>query len=320
MKVVVVPTNREEIKDFLDDWGPVKDWDEIIVVEDNPTKTLDLGLEHHYSWQEIQDDLQKDSWIISRRDSAIRCYGFLVAYRLGATYTFSLDDDCRHLQGKWCADHVSRLDYTDCWVESVLGQRTRGMPYENLGDLENVMFNMGLWTGIPDFDSIQSLSEKNQNTEFQPPECDRIIPRGQYFPFCGMNFAFNSEATPLCYFPLMGEGSPFSRFDDIWFGIIAKKICDHLGWHMSVGRPFVEHLKLSNRFDNLVKEAPGIKFNEEFWQIIDDMELNKNDALGCMREIANQLEHRSLYIPQLGLAIQTWCDVIEGIKNERETC
>jgi len=309
MKALVVPTNREDaIKAFLKAWEPVKDWDITIIIEDHAQKSFDLGVDHHYSWSEINDDLGENSWIISNQDSAIRCYGFLQAYRMGAEYIFSLDDDCYPCTLPWCQEHIKRLSSTPKWTESILGQRTRGLPYDNRGILDNVMFNVGLWTGIPDFDSVQSLGCIVPN-DFEPPAYDRIIPKGQYVPICGMNLAFKREATPLCYFPLMGTSSPFSRFDDIWFGVIAKKICDHLGWHISVGRPFIEHIRMSDKFDNLVKEAPGIKFNEEFWEIIDKIELTSKTPHGCMLEIGNKMDHTSIYISQLGWTIRLWANL-----------
>ena len=45
-----------------------------------------------------------------------------------------------------------------------------------------------------------------------------------------MSLAFRIEALPLMYLPLMGEGQPYDRFDNIWGGVIAKRVCDHLGW------------------------------------------------------------------------------------------
>lgn len=309
MRALVVPTNREDaIKEFLYAWELDKDWDITIVVEDRPAKSMDLDVEHHYSWAEINEDLGQDSWIISNQDSAIRCYGFLKAYRLGADYIFSLDDDCHPCTLPWCQGHIDRLTCTPRWTESILGQRTRGLPYDNQGVLDDVMINVGFWTDVPDLDSIQSIGQPS-NTCFKPPEYDRIIPNGQYAPMCGMNFAFKRAATPLCYFPLMGLSSPYSRFDDIWCGIIAKKICDHLGWHISMGKPFIKHTRLSNKFDNLVKEAPGIKFNEEFWEIIDKIELTTNTPHECMRELGNKMDHASLYVAQLGLAIRVWADL-----------
>ena len=48
-----------------------------------------------------------------------------------------------------------------------------------------------------------------------------------------------------------------------------KKICDHLGLDVSIGKPTVFHQRASDPFVNLVKEAPGIALNESFWQEID---------------------------------------------------
>ena len=45
MRALVVPTIRlASIKNFLDLWNPIKDWDVTIVVEDNPEKTFDIDV------------------------------------------------------------------------------------------------------------------------------------------------------------------------------------------------------------------------------------------------------------------------------------
>lgn len=309
MNLLIVPSIREtSMKNFIDSWKSFEEEliDNLIVVEDNATKIFNLGMKHHYSWQEIEGDLGEDSWIISKQDSAIRCYGFLVAYRLGAEYIMTLDDDCYPIQGeKFQVTHVKNIEQSPRWTELILGMRTRGFPYENLGTLDNVVANVGLWTGVPDLDAVHSLTYATSN--FEPPPWNRILPIRQYFPYCGMNFAFKREVAVLSYFPLMGQNSPFSRFDDIWFGIIFKKICDHLGLLVSCGHPFVYHSKASNKFMNLVKEAPGIKFNEEFWKIIDDIKLKGNTAKNCMKEIGESLRgNDNEYLKKLGLAIIIW--------------
>jgi hypothetical protein len=136
------------------------------------------------------------------------------------------------------------------------------------------------------------------------------MPRNQYFPFCGMNFAFTSDVTPLTYFPLMGMNSPYGRFDDIWFGIICKKVCDHLDYHIACGKPYIFHSKASDAFNNLVKEAPGIKFNENFWEIIDGIELKTRTPISCMKEIGQNLEgHENDYLKKLGQAICIWANL-----------
>jgi reversibly glycosylated polypeptide/UDP-arabinopyranose mutase len=309
MRALVVPTIRlASIKNFLDLWNPIKDWDITIVVEDNPEKTFDIDVNCHFSWKDIDNDLLEDSWIISRRDSSIRSYGFYKAYQMGADYIFTLDDDCLPLKNqKFCQEHVDNLEKTSKWCESVLGFRTRGIPYKNLGLLENVVFSMGLWEGVPDFDAVHMLADCVGPLRLTET---RVMPRGQYFPFCGMNFAFKREVTPMCLFALMGQGSPFGRFDDIWFGVICKKICDHLNYFITCGKPYIYHSKASDAFNNLIKEAPGIKFNENFWQIIDDIVLIGTTSVDCMKEIGDALEKQDEeYLKKFGKAIQIWVNL-----------
>lgn len=324
MKALVIPTNRiESFKEFQRAWC-MKDWDTTIVVEDNPSRDKNFISDYHYSWKEIKEYMG-DSWkIISRQDSAIRSFGFLVAYNLGADYIFSMDDDCRpnfsYSVHNWCEQHIDCLENHKRWMTSVPDCRTRGLPYDNQGSLKNVMFSMGLWSKYADLDSVQVLSAKPNDDRlgwFNPPRATRIAPFGQYFPFCGMNFAFKREATPLCFFPPMGLNSEYSRFDDIWFGVVAKKICDHLGWYMSIGGPIVDHIKMSNKFANLTKEAPGIAFNEMFWEIIDEIKLTEKTAVGCMKEMGAKLKEVAAigYCQKLGDDMQTWASLFSQPKK-----
>jgi len=310
MKALVIPTIREDsIKRFLEEWDATRIWDVVIVVEDNPEKSFCIDTDCHVSWKEIDEDLGDDAWIISRRDSAIRSYGFLLAHRLGADYIFTLDDDCYPLyEGEdFVKQHLEAFQGTPKWTELIPGLRTRGLPYENKGVLEDVVLNVGLWTNIPDLDAIQMFLRENEVGGFWPKAESRVIPAGQYFPLCGMNFAFHRSITPLAYFALMGNESPYRRFDDIWFGVIAKRVCDHLGLRMTCGTPFVHHDKASNRFDNLIKEAPGIKANETFWKHVEDVDLTRDTPKGCVEQIGLELiENEDRYISRLGQALLVW--------------
>jgi hypothetical protein len=137
----------------------------------------------------------------------------------------------------------------------------------------------------------------------------------------GMNLAFRKEAAPLMYLPRMGQDTPFRRFDDIWCGLIAQKVCAHLGWNMAAGRPIVRHVKASAPMDNLVKEAPGIRANEEFWRVLDAIHMDPYmiTPLHCMYAIGDRLAQTDLdkvqdpllrdYLPSLGKWIRQWCDL-----------
>jgi reversibly glycosylated polypeptide/UDP-arabinopyranose mutase len=309
---LVIPTIRESsLQQCLKQWSDFGAyWDHIIIVEDNPTKTFTIESSyswrniHHYAWDDIDEHLGPESWIISRRDSAIRSYGFLKAYEFDCQYIFTLDDDCLPLSKSFVKDHINNLEKTPRWIESIPGQRTRGLPYRNRGIANNVMLSVGLWTGNPDFDAIQTLN--NADEKITLPET-YVLPMGQYIPICGMNMAFKKELTPLCYFALSGEGVPFRRFDDIWFGLICKKICDHLGLMITCGKPTIFHSKASNPFVNLVKEAPGIAFNETFWEFIEGIKLNKQKPVECMAEVGIALQsHSDVYAQKYGKAIEIW--------------
>lgn len=310
---LVIPTIREaSIHKCLEEWDLLGYmWDNIIVVEDNPTKTFKLPSSYswpnteHYSWADINSDLDDDAWIISHHDSAIRSYGFLKAYQTGADYIFTIDDDCLPFSGcDFVRDHIQNLELTPRWVESIPNQRTRGLPYKNKGTSNNVMLSVGLWKGNPDFDSVQILSGISEIVTL--PET-RVLSIGQYTPICGMNMAFKREITPLCYFALSGDGVPYGRFDDIWFGVICKKICDHLGFMITCGKPYVVHSKVSDVFVNLVKEAPGIAYHESFWETIHDIPLTSKTPVGCMFEVGNGLmKLPNEYAKKFGSAITIW--------------
>jgi len=306
-KALVVPSNRQDnICCFIEKWNKFKDWDLTIVIEDGPDKTFNIDCDYHFCWADIDKDLGKESWIISRKDSAIRSYGFLKAYEAGADYILTLDDDCFPICDNFFESHIKNLEKTQKWTTSIPDQRTRGVPYKNLGILENVMFSMGLWEGIPDYDSIQTLSGCFGSIVLPK---SRVIPSGQYFPFCGMNFCFKKQVIPICLFALMGESSPYRRFDDIWFGIICKKICDHLKYHIVCGEPYIYHSRASDVFFNLIKEAPGIKFNEEFWKIIDEIKIKENSPKLCMKEVGISLQnYNDDYLKKYGKSIEIWSD------------
>lgn len=310
MNVLVVPTIREQcILEFLNSWDGA-DW-HVVIVQDTPEpfSLFGGGLYSHqqYCWKDIDQELKENGWIISRHDTAIKSYGFWKAYQMGADYIFVMDDDCLPIGpvDQHIKRHLENLNGVARWTPSVPGQRTRGLPYKNQGNLQNVVLSVGLWEGVPDFDSVYTLGANPSGIEL--PQHDRIIPQGQYFPMCGMNLCFKREITPLMYFPLMGDGQPYRRFDDIWCGIITKKVCDHLGYHITVGRPFVFHKKASNVFTNLAKEAPGIGANETFWETIDRISLTGSNPVECMLEIGLALRSNDdRYLSKLGEAISTW--------------
>ncbi|MDQ3008360.1 MAG: hypothetical protein M3Q81_02070 [bacterium] len=315
---LVIPTIRT--LDFLSDWADQLAPVDIIICEDQPTKTLDLPQVGksitHYSWAEIDTELGSNSWIVPRRVSGIRNFGFWKAYHQGAEIIITLDDDCYPVPNHQLVEgHLRNLQLKvpTRWTNTNPDVRhlyTRGMPYGNRRQAP-VMLSHGVWTNVLDHDGPTHLQHLEFTAEFAEHFL-QIIPSGTYFPMCSMNIAFRREITPLMYFPLMGENKEgvkwgYDRFDDIWAGIFAKKIMDHLQYGAVNGSPLIEHRKASNPFTNLKKEAAGIEVNETLWEAVDAVKLTKNTPTECYAELASKVKFpKEEYFTKLREAMLIW--------------
>jgi Reversibly glycosylated polypeptide len=318
VNALVIPTNSaDRLRAFLNAWHPWP-WDRIIVVQDEPE--IDLGPPESlpadeldrievYSWAEI-DELAPEPGVFSRRDSAIRSFGFWRAWLAGAEIIFTLDDDCYPAEDDLVATHRENLYRTSAWTSSVPGMRVRGLPYRNAGVLAEVQVSVGLWRGIPDLDAVSTLAERDVSPIGGVET--RVMPSWQFFPMSGMNLAFRREVTCLMLFAPMGAGQPFARFDDIWCGLLLQRICSHLRYSIVCGRPLVDHRRASDPMVNLVKEAPGIRFNEQLWESIRRLPLTATEPRGCMFEAGSWLSGcPDPYLAAWGEAICGWCKLFE---------
>lgn len=306
---LVVPTCRDQMRidDFLIKWAVDPEhspWGDVIIVEDQPSPTLRVSGSHLHlvSHADIaaNENIPDGFKVFSREDSAIRCYGFLYAYHLGADYIFSLDDDCYPIEPEniFVTRHVNNLTKRPAWTPSITGFPTRGYPFGYVGFMSDprVAVSMGLWNNNLDLDSVQSLmamrfeSFYGEKAAF-PETSDRVYYHDcrSFVPFCGMNFAFKREFAPLMYFPPMGRDSPYRRFDDIWCGLVLQRALAHLGYNITIGGPKVNHSRASNPFVNLEKEAAGIKANEYYWKLVADIRLTAATPKQCAIEIAHGL-------------------------------
>lgn len=304
MKIaVVVPTNRpRHLTRWLEAWESelMHNDAKLYVVHDEPA-----------AWEKIEADLGERAWIIQRKGAGIRCYGFLQALRDGADIIVTYDDDVKPIRG--CLEqHVRNLTGTrheNAWAVTTRVVRTRGLPYANFDRTLLPGISHGLWSGVPDLDGMTQLVLPWARLE--PHGEVNVVPRGHYFTMCSMNMGFVREMAPAMYFPLMGAGVPYDRFDDIWCGIIAKKVADHVGRYCTNGAPFVEHARASDAFVNMQKEASGIVENERFWKLIDEVILTEETVDGCMQDIAVSLDRLDdHYYRQLAQAIVCWTNLI----------
>jgi hypothetical protein len=328
---LVVPSIRKDsFERFVAEWRPTGLFDrvDLILMEDNPTRTFDFATDFenhaqnfiHLSWEDIDDKNERWSWIIPRRSDTVRSYAYWKAYDMGYDYLMTLDDDCYPDKDYKELDKIHKMMLNRSkWFNTLNNVRPRGIPYKNIG-ARKVYINHGIWTGCLDYDAPQQLVAPIPEAYTHD---NKLVPSGAYHPFCGMNAIWRREVMVLSYHLLMGrmypaDGSgelvmlPFDRFGDIWCGIIQKKICDHLGFPVATGVPYIHHDRASNPFTNLRKEANGIEVNEWFWEKIDAVELVGDNVVSCYEQVADAIgkfggEHE-VYWEMLSKAMLTWAE------------
>lgn len=310
--IIVVPTIRElSIEKFLEEWEDEFRDSKIIIVEDNPEKSFDLNHPNvdHYAWEDIERDLGEDAWIIPRRTDCIRSFGYWKAYQEQPDLILTLDDDCYPHDQDFIANHVERLSVglDSAWIKTGSGPITRGFPYFNTARQGRCVLNHGMWTKVPDYDAPTQLAVSRLSRTFEPTQ--QTIPKGKYFPMCGMNVALRPEIVPAFYFLLMGAGYDYDRMGDIWAGIFVKKICDHLDFAVNSGTPLVEHSRASNVWSNLRKEAPTLPVNEDLWLAVDKVVLTNTTIKACYQELAEGLEMEGEYWEKLRRAMLIWAEL-----------
>jgi len=254
--------------------------------------------------------------VIPQRAHAETSFGFLVAYEENPGMVIELDDDvipAKHYD--LVRSHKENLFNaggnfvsSPCkWYNTMENLQLninnkvfpRGHPYHP--DARNqklswasegtlCVLNMGLWLGQPDLDALTILywSGLDGRCHIEGKDIKRdkvVVDKGTYFAVCSMNTAFVPKIIPAfyqLYMNLLG----IDRFDDIWSGIILKRIADHLGDKVCLGKPLVYHDKRKrDTFEDLEKELEGMIINEMLWKIIDSLELhgkNYHDAYSSL--------------------------------------
>jgi reversibly glycosylated polypeptide/UDP-arabinopyranose mutase len=322
---LVIPTIRS--LDFLKEWEDQFSRCHIVIIEDHkhieiPKPNVPCLGVYRYSWEDIARDFGKNEWIFPRHNAGIRSYGFWKAYTLKADIIITIDDDCYPTGEGFVKQHKANLQSRapERWFSTFPHPGfnfTRGFPYHTRNK-HAVAISHGLWSNKMDLDGKTQLSAGNVNIPPYPP-LRQFVPCGYYFPMSSMNLAFVRNVIPLMYFLLMGFSSKgfhwgYDRFDDIWAGIFAKKILDHLGLAVVNGSPFVEHRKASDARANIEKEKTGIRVNEQLWKAADDVCLTKGTIVESYRELAEKINFpKKPYFDTLRRAMIMWSELFLSI-------
>lgn len=212
--------------------------------------------------------------------------------------------------------------YSKRWKEGKVSYRkTQG----------RIVINEGLWLGDPDIDSITRLTEDVKTTEILQEHV--VLDQGTFSPIDTQNTALHRDILPCAYFVLMGasiKGLVIERYGDIFFGLFAKKIIDHLGDYVSFGKPFTIHRRNPhNLLKDLQQEFWSIIFTDVLVEFLETISLTENTYSRCYLELAGKLEkfvseHKSFnnesrkYFRDLTSAMKIWvktCNSILGIRD-----
>ena len=342
MKIgIVVPTNRpENFKVFMEKWNnfysnsPFLEDKQLVLylIEDNEKKTIKHNSKittKHYSWTEIDKDLGKKAWIIPRRSSAIRSYGYYKAYTDGCDYVLTLDDDCFPVEplSSFINHHLDALhdekpysNYHDVGEQFYpeTGLKTRGFPFRYRNKRAPVI-SVGGWDHNPDLDAITQLKEKNPSINVHRSRV--IVPKYLGVTICGMNIMFSRKTIPISYFLLQGHEWGIDRWDDIWFGLFFKKIADEFDWPVCInGYANIHHERASQPLKSLYPEGKGYGANELLWDRLIKVDMFANAPLAAYKELAYMLPGLLLYDEEydkkLSEAMKIWATLFE---DERKT-
>ncbi|KAH1200160.1 UDP-arabinopyranose mutase 1 [Glycine max] len=306
---IVIPTIRN--LDFLEMWRPFFEPYHLIIVQDgDPSKTIKVpeGFDYElYNRNDINRILGPKANCISFKDSACRCFGYMVSKK---KYIYTIDDDCF----KTSSVHPHPFFFNTLYEPFREGADfVRGYPF-SLREGVPTAVSHGLWLNIPDYDApTQLVKPLERNTRYV--DAVLTIPKGTLFPMCGMNLAFDRDLIGAAmYFGLMGDGQPIGRYDDMWAGWCCKVICDHLGLGIKTGLPYIYHSKASNPFVNLRKEYKGIFWQEDIIPFFQSVVLPKEATTvqKCYIELAKQVKEKLTkvdpYFDKLADAMVTWIE------------
>ena len=254
---------------------------ELIVIEDKAS-----------TWERLPK-------FIPHHTGSIRSWGFLQAYESGYD-VITLDDDCLP------ADDVDLIqeyidgfrkrhafsDYFDIGHSFGLDEYMRGYPFRDR-DAKTPLLQYGGWDNVPDMDAV-TQAEHEECGPVEGYKFDRrvlALPKGVAFTGCIMNVAIRHEAIPMMYQLVMGvDRVGYDRWDDIWSGLFAKRICDHLKRPILVnGRASIVHTRASDTASNYAKEVGGYKLNEKLWRQLEAVTFQGTTVIECYQDLTDQL-------------------------------
>lgn len=323
---IVIGALHTDLMAFLNDWRPIFSRFHLIIVKD-PDMKEELKIPEGFNvdiYTKTDIDRLVGSSSILFYGYSCRYFGFLVSRN---KYIVSVDDDCFPAKDKdgslvdIVAQHVANLTTpaTPFFFNTLYdpyrkgADFVRGYPFSLRSGVQCAL-SCGLWLNLADYDApTQALKPEQRNSRYV--DAVLTVPARALMPLSGINIAFDRELVGPALFPalrLAGEGKfRWETMEDIWSGMCAKVVCDHLGFGVKSGLPYVWRTERGNAIDSLRKEWEGVKLMEEVVPFFQALRLKQTTvkAEDCVIEVAKEVKEQLGKVdPVFGRAAEAMVD------------
>ncbi|CAN6447527.1 unnamed protein product [Victoria cruziana] len=257
-EVDIVITALKPDLGFLEEWRPVFSRFHLIIVKDPDLGDADLKIPPDFPSLDIYTRANMESLVGKEALSLLHFTGFSARYFgclvSSRRYIVSIDADCIPVRDDHghprdvVSQHLANLTtpatplfFNTLYDPYVKGSDfVRGYPFTLRCGVDCAV-SCGLWLNTPDCDASVLKSGKHNE---RIVDAVITIPKGTMFALSGVNVALNRELIGPVLFSgliLAGEGKVrHNTIEDIWCGMCIKTVCDHLGYGVKSGAPYVQ--------------------------------------------------------------------------------
>lgn len=308
---IVIGAVQPDLTSFMNEWRPIFSRFHLIIVKD-PDMKEELKIAEGFDvkiYQKSDIDKLVGSVLTARLFCGYSCryFGYLVSRK---KYIISFDDDCvpakddKGFTVDAVAQHIFNLatPATPLFFNTLYDpfregtDFVRGYPF-SMRDGVPCALSCGLWLNLADYDApTQALKPDHRNTRYV--DAVLTVPSSVMMPFSGINIGFNRELIGPALLPglrLVAEGKlRWETVEDVWCGLCAKVVCDHLGYGVKTGLPYVHRNDRGDAIASLKKEWAGVKLMEEGVPIFLSLRLSSAAVTpeDCVSEIAALVKER----------------------------
>ncbi|GAX85093.1 hypothetical protein CEUSTIGMA_g12513.t1 [Chlamydomonas eustigma] len=328
---VVIPVSGG--LEFLDKWRSVLQAYHIIVIQSG-VENLQIPEGFNITIYRVSDAkkiLGDDAWCLINNDGSLnRSFGYIMSQK---KYVYTFDEGClcaSDPSGKEIdalAEHLVNLTSpaTPFFFNTLYDPYrpgtdfVRGYPF-SLREGVATAVSHGLWLNRPDYDTATALVKPHERNA-RYVDAVLTVPKGVLYPMSSINLAFDREAIGASMYNCMSIIE--QPGDEMWSGLCAKVISDHLGHGHKTGLPYIWNSEkpIAKLVSNIQKDTKVLLWQEELVPFFSQLKLSpaSNTAVLAYTEIAEtvkkQLGPKDQYFMQLSEAMLCWVRCWTSVKK-----